>query len=132
MPRIRTIKPEFWDSPSTASASLRVRLLFIAMWNWADDHGRGTANASQVLSFAFPNDAELPSLVAEAPRIYTEIRGSFGVVFYEVDGRRVYAIPSWTDHQKNERKAASKYPPPPDAATGRRNPHHPHNHPGRV
>ena len=68
MPRIRSIKPEFWDSPSTASASLRVRLLFIAMWNWADDHGRGTANASQVLSFAFPNDAELQSLVAEAPR----------------------------------------------------------------
>lgn len=117
MPRIRTIKPEFWDSPSTASASLRVRLLFIAMWNWADDHGRGTANASQVLSFAFPNDAELPSLVAEAPRIYTEIRGSFGVVFYEVDGRRFYAIPSWNDHQKNERKAASKYPPPPEGIT---------------
>ena len=40
MPRIRTIKPEFWDSPGTASASLRIRLLFIAMWNWADDHGR--------------------------------------------------------------------------------------------
>ena len=117
MPRIRSIKPEFWDSPSTASASLRVRLLFIAMWNWADDHGRGTANASQVLSFAFPNDAELPSLVAEAPRIYTEMRGSFGVVFYEVDGRRFYAIPSWNDHQKNERKAASKYPPPPDGIT---------------
>lgn len=117
MPRIRSIKPEFWDSPSTASASVRVRLLFIAMWNWADDHGRGTANASQVLSFAFPNDAELPSLVAEAPRIYTEIRGSFGVVFYEVDGRRFYAIPSWNDHQKNERKAASKYPPPPEGIT---------------
>jgi hypothetical protein len=117
VPRIRSIKPEFWDSPSTASASLRVRLLFIAMWNWADDHGRGTANASQVLSFAFPNDAELPSLVAEAPRIYTEIRGSFGVVFYEVDGRRFYAIPSWNDHQKNERKAASKYPPPPEGIT---------------
>jgi hypothetical protein len=117
VPRIRSIKPEFWDSPSTASASVRVRLLFIAMWNWADDHGRGTANASQVLSFAFPNDAELPSLVAEAPRIYTEIRGSFGVVFYEADGRRFYAIPSWNDHQKNERKAASKYPPPPEGIT---------------
>jgi hypothetical protein len=39
VPRIRSIKPEFWDSPSTASASVRVRLLFIAMWNWADDHG---------------------------------------------------------------------------------------------
>lgn len=123
MPRIRSIKPEFWDSPSTASASLRVRLLFIAMWNWADDHGRGTANASQVLSFAFPNDAELPSLVAEAPRVYAEVSAAFGVVFYEADGRRFYAIPSWNDHQKNERKAASKYPPPPEGITADQAPH---------
>ena len=39
------------------------------------------------------------------------------MVFYEVDGRRFYAIPSWNDHQKNERKAASKYPPPPEGIT---------------
>ncbi|EUA31270.1 bacteriophage gp78 domain protein [Mycobacterium xenopi 3993] len=43
MPRIRTIKPEFWDSPDTAAADLRTRLLYIAMWNWADDYGIGDA-----------------------------------------------------------------------------------------
>ncbi len=117
MARIRTIKPEFWDSPGTASASLRIRLLYIAMWNWADDHGRGTANAAQLLSFAFPNDAELPSLVAEFPRVCTEVSDAFGVVWYEAAGRPFYAIPSWNEHQKNERKATSKYPPPPEGIT---------------
>jgi hypothetical protein len=45
MARIRTIKPEFWDSPSTARASLRARLFFIAMWNWTgagEQRNRGT------------------------------------------------------------------------------------------
>ncbi len=117
MPRIRTIKPEFWDSPGTASASLRIRLLFIAMWNWADDHGRGTANMNQLLAFAFPADAELPRLCTEAPRICAEVSDAFEVVWYEVAGRRYYEIPSWNRHQKNERKAQSKYPPPPDGLT---------------
>ena len=61
MPRMRTIKPEFWDSPSTAKADLAVRLTYIAMWNWADDSGRGTANLKELEAFCFPND-EISSL----------------------------------------------------------------------
>src|SRR5690625_833621 len=62
MPRMRTLKPEFWDSPSTAKADLAVRLTFLAMWNWADDSGHGTANVKELEAFAFPNDevTELP------------------------------------------------------------------------
>jgi hypothetical protein len=76
-----------------------------------------------LLSFAFPNDAELPSLVAEFPRVCTEVSDAFGVVWYEVSGRRYYAIPSWDAHQKNERKAASKYPPPPEGVSAGQRPH---------
>ena len=66
MPRIRTIKPEFWDSPGTARASLRARLFFIALWNWADDYGVGTANPKQLIGFAFPNDDDVTA--ADFPR----------------------------------------------------------------
>ena len=56
MPRIRNLKPQFWDSPDTARADLACRLLYMAMWNWADDAGRGTANLKELEAFAFPND----------------------------------------------------------------------------
>src|SRR5690625_4874496 len=56
MARIRTLKPEFWDSPSTARAELAVRLTFMAMWNWADDSGHGTANLKELEAFCWPND----------------------------------------------------------------------------
>ena len=39
MPRIRTIKPEFWTDSKIVALTPHARLLFIGMWNFADDHG---------------------------------------------------------------------------------------------
>jgi len=118
MARIRTIKPEFWDSPSTAKAGPWARLAFIAMWNWADDYGRGTANLKELEGFIFPNDdtfTDCSGNTVQFRDVVAEVSEAFGVVFYECDGRQFYAIPSWERHQRNERRAKdSKYPEPPD------------------
>ena len=117
MARIRTIKPEFWDSPSTASASPWARLLFIAMWNWADDYGRGTANLKELEGFAFPNDdrfTDSSGNTVHFRELVAEVSECFGVVFYTVDNRPYFAIPTWEEHQRNERRAKqSKFPDPP-------------------
>lgn len=117
MPRIRTIKPEFWDSPSTANAGPWARLAFIALWNWADDFGRGTANLKELEGFVFPNDSEFTDKNGEPTDfrgILRELAGAYGVVFYEVEGRSYYAIPSWDRHERTDRRGkGSKYPPPP-------------------
>ena len=126
MARIRTIKPEFWDSPSTTSVSFPARLLFIALWNWADDHGRGTANLKELEGFAFPNDDEFCGCggntahrsgnTATFRDLVAEVSEAFGVVFYKVNNRPYYEIPSWNEHQRNERRSkASKYPGPDQA-----------------
>ena len=112
MARIRSIKPEFWRSPSTAKASPRARLLYIAMWNWADDYGVGEWTPRELLGFAFPNDLEITS--AEFQCLCTEVATCFNTVFYRVGGRRFYCIPAWDVHQKNERRAQGKYPGPDD------------------
>jgi hypothetical protein len=108
--RIRTIKPEFWDSPSTAKATFRGRLFFIAMWNWADDYGVGTGNPKQLISFAFPNDDDVSA--KDFPTLRKEVADAFDVVWYEVDGRPYYFIPSWDEHQRTERKAKRSNPGP--------------------
>jgi hypothetical protein len=113
MPRIRTIKPEFWDSPDTDRASAVARLLFIAMWNWADDSGRGSANLKELEGFAFPNDdvEELSGGICRSFRhALAEVRDCYGVVFYKVAGRPYFEIPSWRRHQRNERVAKGKHP----------------------
>lgn len=116
MPRIRTIKPEFWDSPSTAKAGPWARLLFIALWNWADDYGRGTANLKELEGFAFPNDdtfTDRSGNTVHFRSLVAEVSECFGVVFYTVNGRPFYAIPTWDEHQRNERRSKeSKFPSP--------------------
>src|SRR4030065_361605 len=37
--RIRTIKPEFWTDDKVVQVSFPARLLFIGLWNFADDSG---------------------------------------------------------------------------------------------
>ena len=116
MARIRTIKPEFWSSPSVAKCSAVGRLAFIAMWNWADDHGRGTANLKELEGFIFPNDdiVELShGKSAHFRDVVAEVATCFDVVFYEADGRTFYEVPTWDTHQRNERRSTqSKYPEP--------------------
>lgn len=109
MARIRTIKPEFWRSPSTASASPWARLLFIAMWNWADDHGRAEWTPRELLGFAFPHDTESPCTDAEFPLLLAEVADAFAVKFYINSGRRFYEIPSWDSHQKSERRTNTRF-----------------------
>lgn len=123
MARIRTIKPDFWDSPATGQASLRARLLFIAMWNWADDFGIGDAHSGRLWNFAFPNDeppkmvvsgepADIPPTFRRIPAEYAEVSNLFGVIFFEHDGRPYYYIPTWNKHQKIDRRSVQKVPYP--------------------
>lgn len=138
MARIRNIKPQFWDSPSTAKADLAPRLAFIAMWNWADDSGRGTANLKELEAFCFPNDdvADLPRACSNTSaycaancagkrggcparwRNFAEILGevadAYGVVFYRVHDRPYFIIPSFQAHQSKDFKPRSKHPGPED------------------
>lgn len=127
MARMRTLKPEFWDSPSTARASLAARLLFLAMWNWADDSGRGTAGLKELEAFAFPNDdvRTLPrnkagnsaGMAGTSPGHYRnfaevcgEVAEAYGVQFYWVKNRPYYVIPSFKAHQAKDFRATSKHP----------------------
>ena len=110
MARIRVIKPEFWSTPGVETLDPMWRLLYIAMWNWADDSGRGTAEARELMGFAFPRDEDMT--LEEFRRGLGEVRRVFGVEFYTLAGRSYYSIPSWEKHQKIDKRSKSRYPAP--------------------
>lgn len=88
------------------------RLLYIAMWNFADDYGVGVANPRELLGFAFPLDEDIT--VAQLRGWLADIGRVYGVVFFEVERRAYYAIPSWDRHQKIDHRSARKKPEPPE------------------
>lgn len=106
--RIRSVKPEFFDSPSTAQCSPWGRLLYIAMWCMADDWGVGSANLKEMAANAFPNDDQWTS--KELPSLCKEVADAFQVTFYTNRGRPYFQIPSWEDHQVTQRRAKRRFP----------------------
>jgi len=114
MPRIRTIKPSFWRSPSTGHASPWARLLYIAMWNWADDWGRAEWTPRELLGFAFPHDTDDPCDDLNFPTLVQEVSRKFSIKFYRCGERRFYAVDNWDEHQKVPKRVESKFPAPDD------------------
>lgn len=56
MPRIRTIKPEFFSDTDLSDLKFETRLLFIGLWTVADREGRLRDDAKQIKAYVFPHD----------------------------------------------------------------------------
>jgi hypothetical protein len=112
MPRIRTIKPDFFTSPSTAAVDFPVRIFFEALWCWADDFGIGETNLHGLLGFAFPDSDGFSA--QDLRRFCADCAQHFEVTFYTVRGRHYYAIPTWEKHQKLEKRTDRRKHPTPD------------------
>jgi hypothetical protein len=106
--RIRSIKPEFWESESLGRVSREARLLFIGLFSCCDDHGRARASSRLLASRLYPYDDDafkrLPSWISEL-----EKQGC--IRLYQVDGESYLEIPKWLNHQKIDKPSASKLPP---------------------
>lgn len=98
MARIRTVKPEFWGSPDVAALSVYTRLIFIGLWNLAEDNGVGLANERWVTSQLFPLDDPTPA-VENVRRAFGELSRGGQIALFEANGRRLYKINGW-HHQK--------------------------------
>ena len=55
MARMRTIKPEFWTDDKVVELSLLGRLLFIGLWNFADDDGFIENSPKRIKRLIFPD-----------------------------------------------------------------------------
>ena len=117
--RIRTIKPEFWDSDDVATLPLEDRLLFVGLWSYVDDDGVGRDEDHLIIASLFARDMyEHPRrTVARVSRGLAHLAEAGLIVRYEVGGRAYLAVTGWARHQKVDRPKASRYPGPDQADT---------------
>ncbi|MBV8048765.1 MAG: hypothetical protein JO171_16570 [Paludibacterium sp.] len=116
MARIRTIKPEFWTDEKVVELSAFARLLFIGVWNFSDDDGRLVYSPKRLKMQIFPaDDVDCAALVSELERQAL-------VTVYSVDGTDYLQVAGFAKHQKIDKRAASKLPPPPGSTDSPRVP----------
>ena len=118
MARIRTIKPEFWESTTIGRVSVPSRLLFICLWNYADDGGNYPAFIQAMKRHCFGFD----DVSADDVQGWMDelIRNKL-VVIYEADGDSYWHISGFHEHQRID-KPTYKYPPFQDHSTTSRQP----------
>jgi len=97
--RNRMIKPEFWEDPKVALLSDKAKLLFIALWNFADDEGFLENNSKWIAVKCFPyeKNIRIENFLAELFKI--------GVISTK---NGVICIKNFLKHQKIKKATASK------------------------
>lgn len=113
MSRIRSVKPEFWTSQKVARVPRDARLVFIGLWNEADDEGRLVDSPKRLAGALFPFDDDADAAWLDDRMYQLEEVGL--IVRYEIDGRRYAAIPSFKEHQHPDKPRKSLIPQPSDA-----------------
>jgi hypothetical protein len=104
VPRIRTIKPEFWQNEDLASLTHHARLLAIALLNYADDEGCFLANAALVRAACFPFEEDSKNVLGSLQELskigYVELR--------ECSGKTIGRVVKFLDHQRIDKAQKSK------------------------
>lgn len=114
--RIRSIKPEFWRSEDIADLDVFTRLLFIGLWSYVDDHGRGRDNVQLVTADLFALDPVSESF-ANVSRGLARLSAAGLITRYEVAGKAFLYITGWSKHQRVDHPQDSRYPSPDEAVT---------------
>jgi hypothetical protein len=109
MPRIRSIKPEFWEDERIGTLSRDARLLYLGLISLADDEGRFRASSVLLRAQVFPYDHK-----TDVPAWMDELVAAGRVVRYSFDGETFGAIKTFPRHQKIDRPTPSKLPSPDD------------------
>lgn len=116
MKRIRSVKPEFWTSQTLARCTRDARLVFVGLWNEADDDGR-LVDAPKLLAGAlFPWDEDIDAAWMNAR--LAELVAVGVIVRYEIAAQRYIAVPSFREHQHPDKPKPSKLPAPPENRIG--------------
>lgn len=112
MPRIRTIKPEFWEDETVGTLSLGARLLFIATWNLADDEGLLRWSPAYLKASAFMYDDDVS--VDQVESWMRELEEQRLVFPYQAGKakQRCAFIVNFHRHQRINRPQPGRLPPP--------------------
>lgn len=105
MPRIRTIKPEFWTDGAMIALPFETRLFYIGMWNFACDRGHLPDDPMGLKLKVLPAD-----LVDGAGLVEQLVSAGRVERMTLPDGRRFLVIPRFSDHQRVDTRWNSRCP----------------------
>ncbi len=110
MARDRTLPSDFWTWEAVIDCSMTARLLFLGLWNFADDHGVQPLRPRTIRLQIFPGDA----IDENAVRALIDELVARGLVrIFTVEGQDYLSVVHWEQVQRVSRRARHRYPADP-------------------
>lgn len=101
MSRIRSIHPGLWTDERFVTASAMARLMFMGIWNEADDFGSFEWSPLKLKMRILPADA------VDAHALLAELEEAGSIMRYEVDGKAYGAVRNFCQFQRPKKPNAS-------------------------
>jgi hypothetical protein len=111
MPGDRNLAIDLWTRDGLVACRYETRLLFVAMQNFADDHGVQPLRPGAIRRQIFPADTDMDD--ARVRSMIEELAANKLVRIYEVDGQEYVALVDWTNLQHTTKRTRRKYPAEP-------------------
>lgn len=108
MPRIRSLKPEFFQNEELANCCSNARLLFAGLWCWADRAGRLEDRPSRLRIWIFPYEESV-----NVDMLLVELEHHKFIARYEVNEVNYIQVLTFEKHQKPHPKEAESVIPAP-------------------
>ena len=110
MSRDRTLPSDFWTWEAVIDCSMTARLLFLGLWNFADDHGVQPLRPRTIRMQVFPGDP----IGEDAVRALIDELVARGLVrIFAVEGQDYLSVIHWEQIQRVSRRARHRYPADP-------------------
>jgi hypothetical protein len=108
--KIRSVRPEFFADPTMVELTPEARLLYIGLWCYVDDDGRGEWLPKQIDGQIFPLEG------VDIYALLGQLVSTARIVRYSDGDRDFFYIPTFTEYQRPNRKYESKLPDPAECA----------------
>jgi len=105
MARIRTIKPDFWTDEKIVELDLEERLLFIGLWNFADDQGYLDLSPKRIKMQVFPGDD------IDVSRALARLHEASLLAVYDSRDGKIIHITNWDKHQRVSNPSRARFEP---------------------
>ena len=102
------VSPEFYTDEKILELPIPARLMFIGIWNHANDEGILKNSSKQLKMQIYPADEDMTlSLIKQ----YLDLMVSLKLLTKgtNIDGTDLFKVTNWSDHQKINRPTLSKY-----------------------
>jgi hypothetical protein len=106
MPRIRTIKPDFWNDEKLAQEPETIMLTFIGTWNFSDDYGVVKGNPVLLKSFIYPYKDKLR--IDTFSTWLKRLVELDAIIPFSYRGESFYYIRTFREHQKVEKPSKAR------------------------